>query len=86
MSLSSGLIKGCFGAALGFKTEENENVLRFYGFEGESGGRGRSTRASTNQNVAGTIKDKYKKSVTPTAGIRPAHVSLCTYDYIILYI
>ena len=40
MSLSSGLIKGCFGAALGFKTEENENVLRFYGFEGESGGRG----------------------------------------------
>ena len=34
MSLSSGLIKGCFGAALGFKTEENENVLRIYGFEG----------------------------------------------------
>ena len=26
VSLSSGLIRGCFGAALGFKTEENENV------------------------------------------------------------
>ena len=25
--------RGCFGAALGFKTEKNENVLRNYGFE-----------------------------------------------------
>ena len=40
MSLSSGLIRGCSGASLGFKTEENENVLRIYGFEGEPGGRG----------------------------------------------
>ena len=40
MSLSSGLIRGCSGAALGFKTEENENVLRIYGFEGEPGGEG----------------------------------------------
>ena len=40
MSLSSGLIRGCSGAALGFKTEENENVLQIYKFEGEPGGRG----------------------------------------------
>ena len=56
MSLSSGLIRGCSGAALGFKTEENENVLRIYGFEGDPGGRGRSRRASANQNVAGREK------------------------------
>ena len=40
MSLSSGLIRGCFGAALGLNTEENENVLRIYGFEGEAGRKG----------------------------------------------
>ena len=53
MSLSSGLIKGCFGAALGFKIEENEKVLRIYGIEGDRGGRGAARRESTNQNVAG---------------------------------
>ena len=40
VSLSSGLIRGCFGAALGLNTEENENVLRIYGFEGEAGRKG----------------------------------------------
>ena len=55
MSPSPGLIRGCSGAALGFKTEENENVLRIYGFEGESGGRGRWRRAPPNQNVAGEL-------------------------------
>ena len=40
VSPSSGLIKGCSGAAVGFKTEKNENILRIYGFEGEPGGRG----------------------------------------------
>ena len=53
VSPSSGLIRGCSGAAVGFKTEKNENILRIYGFEGESGGRGRWRRASANQNVAG---------------------------------
>ena len=40
MSLSSGLMRGCFGAALGFKTGENKKVLRIYGFEGELGQEG----------------------------------------------
>ena len=53
MSFSSGLIRGCFGAALGFKIEENKKGLRIYGFEGEAGGRGGCGRASANQNVAG---------------------------------
>ena len=47
------LIKSCFGAALGFKTRENEKVLRIYGFEGESGGRRGWRRGSTNQIIAG---------------------------------
>ena len=53
VSLSSGLIRGCFGAALGFKTGENETFLRIYGFEGEAGRRGRARRGTGNQNVAG---------------------------------
>ena len=55
VSLSSGLIRGCSGVALGCKTEEKKRFLRIYGFEGEPGGRGRSSRATKNQNVAGMI-------------------------------
>ena len=47
------LIRSCFGAALGFKTRGNKKVLRIYGFEGESGGRGGWGRASPNQIIAG---------------------------------
>ena len=53
MSLSSGLVRGCFGAALGFKTGENETFLRIYGFEGEAGRRGRARHGPANQNIAG---------------------------------
>ena len=49
------MIRGCFGAALGLKTGENEKVLRIYGFEGETGGRGTAGHTSANQNVAGCL-------------------------------
>ena len=42
---------------MGCKIEENKTFLRIYGFEGEPGGRGRSSRASKNQNVAGIVSD-----------------------------
>ena len=61
MSLSSGLIKGCFGAALGSKTEENENVLRFYGFEGEAGGEGEGftrIRESNHRRASGSARQR----------------------------
>ena len=51
MSLLSGLIRGCFGAALGFKTEENENVVRIYGFEGEPGRHATGGRPDTNLRI-----------------------------------
>ena len=41
---SSGLLRGCPRAALGFKTEDNKTLLRIYGFEGEPGGRRRRRR------------------------------------------
>ena len=53
MPLSSGMIRGCFGAALGLKIGENENFLQIYRFEGEMGGRGTAQHGSANHNVAG---------------------------------
>ena len=66
VSLSSGLIRGCSGAALGCKTEENKTFLRIYGFEGEPGGRGRSRRASENQNVAGYEDAMFTANISST--------------------
>ena len=43
MTLSSGLIRGCFGAALGCKTEENE-VFRFTDLRGHLIYRGAARR------------------------------------------
>ena len=55
MSLSSGMIRGCFGAAIGLKTGENEKFLQIYRFEGEPGGRGTARHGSAHQNVAGLL-------------------------------
>ena len=78
MSLSSGLIRGCSGAALGFKTEENKTFLRIYGFEGEPGGREGSGRGSNNQNVAGSNKARW--SIT-----RDRETTIACYSWIVLY-
>ena len=39
---------------MGFKTEKNKTFLRIYGIEGDCGGREAASRASPNQNVAGS--------------------------------
>ena len=64
VSPSSGLIRGCSGAALGLETEKNKTFLRIYGIEGDCGGRGAARRGSANQNVAGKWRNGRNGYVT----------------------
>jgi hypothetical protein len=66
------LIRGCSGAALGFKTDDIKTFPQNHGFQGETGGRGKSPKCQEASQEGGRDAHLTNQNGSPASEVQPS--------------